>query len=317
MGLLAGCASPANPVRIQGPPKPAQIVFSQGTVDGAPVTRVSGPHYILYSTLENHETLTRIAELMEGAFEVYRSLAPDVPPTDRPMECYLFQTRAEWSQFTRAHTGEDAAIYLRVNRGGYTLGDYYVSYWIGPEGTASVAAHEGWHQYAARHLRGRLPPFLEEGIACLFEQVNWDGNLPRWNLAENPARLLALKSAVELDELYPLAQLIRMHAGQVVSRPSGQIEAFYAQSWAFARFLRDGDNGRHRKALEQMIADAGRGELYADTARSLGRGPWWNPSTAQPMLEHYLGMSLPEIDQAFTVYVHRITRDAGPVELSN
>ena len=74
------------------------------------------------------------------------------------MACYLFQTRDEWAAFTRTRTGADAAIYLQINRGGYTVRDWYVAYFIGDLGTYSVAAHEGFHQYVARHFRSRLPP---------------------------------------------------------------------------------------------------------------------------------------------------------------
>jgi len=40
------------------------------------------------------------------------------------------------------------------------------SYYIGVRSTASGAAQEGedWHQFVARNLKGRLPPFLEEGM---------------------------------------------------------------------------------------------------------------------------------------------------------
>jgi hypothetical protein len=222
------------------------------------------------------------------------------------MECYIFETRAEWAAFTTAHTGEDSGIYLRVHRGGYTVGDWFVAYWIGDTGTFSVAAHEGWHQYVARHLKGRLPPFLEEGLACLFEQVQWEGDLPRWDLSSNESRLSSLRSAIAGNHLYPLAQLVRMHAGQVVGKPGAKIEAFYGESWAFARFLYDGNGGRNRQALRRMLADAARGSLFNDSSRQLAAGPLWDPSTAKPMLEHYLGMNLPQIERAFTEYLSEI-----------
>src|SRR6185437_3471659 len=167
---------------------------------------------------------------------------PQIPVSPRPMECYFFETRAQWAAYTKAHTGDDAAIYLRVNRGGYTVGDKFVAYWIGDIGTSSVAAHEGWHQYVARHLKGRLPPFLEEGLACMFEQVQWvepGKNIParpRFDLTRNYPRLAALKASVDGDEMYPLKTLVTMHAGQVVGKRSVKIEAFYAECWAFARF---------------------------------------------------------------------------------
>ena len=71
---------------------------------------------------------------------------------------------------TARHTGMDAAIYLQITRGGYTIGDWFVSYYVGENATYSVASHEGWHQYVARNFRGRLPPFLEEGTASSDEK---------------------------------------------------------------------------------------------------------------------------------------------------
>ena len=307
LGLVAGGwgCSQQEPVS-RGPAKQSLVEFQKLSISGAEGTRVVCPHYLIYSTLSDAQTLRHVADVMEGALAQYQSLAPDIRLSDRPMECYLFDTRDQWAAFTREHTGEDSRIYLRVNRGGYTVGDWFVAYWIGEAATYSVAAHEGWHQYVARHLKGRLPPFLEEGMACLFEQVQWDGELPRWDLSANHARLASLRSAEAGQKLYPLEQLVRMHAGQVVGKPPSQIEAFYAESWAFARFLHDGSDGRNRPALRRMLTDAARGGLFADSSRSLADGPLWDPSTAKPMLEHYLGMSLPEIDREFRGYMQQL-----------
>ena len=298
--------------RVQSPVqsliKPAPAEFEDRAVDGSPGVRVVLPHYVIDSTIQDRQLLAQLGDLMEGALYAYRSLAPDVPVSTEPMRCYVFRTRAQWADFTQEHTGDDAAIYLRVNRGGYTVGDWFVAYWIGDIATFSVAAHEGWHQYVARHFKGRLPPFLEEGLACLFEQVKWEGELPRWDLAQNQARLMALRSAMDMGEMYPLGDLVRMHAGQVVGKSSGKIEAFYAESWAFARFLYDGDHGSHRAALRRMIADAARGTLYGDSSREMSRGggPLWDPATARPMLEHYLGQNLSAAEEQFRSYVQRL-----------
>jgi len=303
----AGCAQhPKSSIVSIAPPAPGTIGFQPGTVDGAPGVVVELPHYRICSTMADRTILTQIGQVMEGALGAYQSLSPNVPLRGGPMECYIFQSRSEWAAFTKAHTGEDATVYLRVNRGGYTVGDWFVAYWIGTPATFSVAAHEGWHQYVARNLEGCLPPFLEEGMACLFEQVEWVDGLPRWNLSENLPRLVALRAAADTGQLYPLAQLVRMHAGQVVGKPSGKIEAFYAQSWAFARFLLEGDGGGHRAALDRMLADAARGRLYADSSREFNRGPLWDPATARPMLEHYLQMSLPQIEDSFARYVRQV-----------
>jgi hypothetical protein len=103
-----------------------------------------------------------------------------------------------------------------------------------------------------------------------------------------------------------------MHAGQVVGKPYVKIEAFYAESWAFARFLYDAEGGRYRPALRRMLADAGRGALFADTSRQMSDGPLWDPSSAKPMLEHYLGMSLEQQEHAFRRYVNQLVSDIPP-----
>jgi hypothetical protein len=300
LAFLFGC-SPSSSTR--APASPALVDFQRLSIDGSEGTRVVSAHYRIYSTLTDAHELQRVANVLEGARAEYRQLAPEVPEVPGFMECYVFQTRQQWAEFTRQHTGADASIYLRVNRGGYTVGDWFVAYWIGDIATFSVTAHEGFHQYVARHLKGRLPPFLEEGLACLFEQVQWDGDLPRWDLSYNQSRLMSLRSAIAQDKLFPLAELVRMHAGQVVGKPGSTIEAFYGQSWAFARFFYD----RYRPALRQMLADAARGDLYGDSSRQMPDGPLWDPQTAKPMLEHYLGANLADLEKQFDHYLSDIT----------
>lgn len=303
--VLVGCAH-TDRVRPAQLNESAPAVFEPWVVEGAPGFRVSLPHYVIYSTIADHQTLVQIGQVMEGAQIAYRNLSPQVPATSRPMESFVFQTRSQWAAYTRAHTGDDAAIYLRVNRGGYTVGDKFVAYWIGDIGTFSVAAHEGWHQYCARHLKGRLPPFLEEGLACLFEQVEWVDGLPRFDVTRNRPRLLSLRAAVDQGDIYPLSQLVQMHAGQVVGLRNSKIEAFYAESWAFARFLNEADNGRYQPALRRMLLDAADGQLYFDNTVEDAGGPLWDPTSARPMLEHYLDMDLGQIEIAFARFVRQL-----------
>ncbi|HEX4795231.1 MAG TPA: hypothetical protein VH370_15655 [Humisphaera sp.] len=275
--------------------------------EGQPGRRVTTPHYVICSTIPDDQILAAVAQVMEGAFGQYRLLAPEVPMTDRPMECYLFANRTEWAAFTKDHTGEDAAVYLQINRGGYTIRDWYVAYYLGDIGTYSVAAHEGFHQYLGRHLKQRIPPFLEEGLACTFEDVTWEGKLPRWDQSINYSRMESLRHAASNGDLQPLKDLIGTHAGQIVNRSHEQIALFYAQCWAFARFVREADNGRHRAALAQMLADAASGTLVGDRSPPYDRA-LWNTRSAQPVLEHYLEEPLPAIDAEYRKFVAQIAR---------
>jgi len=265
---------------------------------GSAGRRFHTPHYTINTTVQSEEFNQRLAAVMEGAWRQYVQMSGITPPTNaRAMDCYMFATRDQWARFTRKYAGDDAAIYLKINRGGYTLADWFVAYYLGDYQTFSVAAHEGWHQFVARNFRGRIPPFLEEGIACMFESVEFERDgAPRWNWAANPHRASKLRQAIERDGLWPLDQLVQMHAGQIVDERAERIEAFYSQNWAFARFLIEGQHGRYRSGLKRLLADAATGQNHAG----------WDPTSVPPLLEHYLGAPLKQIEAEYLQFVREI-----------
>lgn len=301
--LATGCAQPSN-VSLGGSPGP--IDTQSWTFEGKAARAIRTEHYLIHTTIEDTVFLQSLAQLMENALEQYRRLTPGVPLSTKPMECYVFARRQQWADFTARHTGEDASIYLQINRGGYTVRDWFVAYFIGDVGTYAVAAHEGWHQYVARHFKSRLPPFLEEGMATMFENISWSINGPRWNMSANPNRADKLRTAIQDGSLWPLEQLCTMHAGDVVSLSGERIETFYAQNWAFAQFLFQAENGRYLPAVRRMLDDLATGAADAHTGRLRGPSDAWDPRTVKPLLEHYLGMPLPQIDAAYQAYVREI-----------
>jgi hypothetical protein len=304
---LIGCAESRRPRELDGPHSAARLRAEPWAYGERPGQKVRSQHYVLLTTIDDRDVVDALGQVMEGALAQYRKIAPHPVATSRPMECYLFQYRNEWASFTQQHTGADAPIYLQINRGGYTVGDRYVAFFIGDIQTYSVAAHEGWHQYVARHFKHRPPPFLEEGLACLFEQVKWDGKLPRWDLSSNANRIRGLRNAVESRTLLPLKKLISMHAGQVVEQTTFQVETFYAQNWAFARFLWDAEEGRYRPGLQRLLADAAAGTLYRDGVVRDPASTDWDPNSAGPLLERYIGMPLPAIERGYRAYIRKIT----------
>jgi len=305
--LVVGCASSQSTSGATGPNESVQLTEQRWGSSG---TVLKTAHFTLYTTMNDPDFNQRLAQVMEGALTQYRRLAPTAKIDPRPMDCYIFANRRQWAEFTRQRTGNDAAIYLQINRGGYTVGDFFVAYYIGESGTLAVAAHEGWHQFVARHFKDRLPPFLEEGIATTFENISWDSNLPRWNMLRNVSRSQKLRDAIEKNSLWSLPQLVSMHAGDVVGEPAEKIEAFYAQNWAFARFLTDGAGGRYRAALNRMLADAVAGTLAHSIGAPNRIDGSFNPRAVRPMLEHYLGTTLEEVDSAYQAYIRELAKNA-------
>jgi hypothetical protein len=267
-------------------------------------------HYVIYTTIEDEDTFNVLPQVMEGALAQYRKVAPGTSQSDSPMECYVFAHRLEWEAFTKANTGPDASIYLQIRRGGYAIRDKYVSYYIGRYATASVAAHEGWHQYVSRHFIGRLPPFVEEGLACMFEGIGWQNeNLPRWNLSINQVRVQALRKATESNKLWPLEKIIAMHAGEVVEENGEKVDAFYAQAWVFAKFLYESENGRFRPNLQRWLTETAKGTVFDPTRTHTRAGGPWNRSGVKPMLEHYLQLDFATIDRLYQAYLRKVAFD--------
>jgi hypothetical protein len=131
---VAGCASrPASPA--EGPAARAPVSIAPANFGKTASRRVLTAHYRIDTTIENNDLVDRLAQVMEGALGQYRKLAPDVPVAGEPLQCFVFANRNQWAQFTESETGADAKIYLRINRGGYSVRDWYVSYYIGDRET--------------------------------------------------------------------------------------------------------------------------------------------------------------------------------------
>lgn len=315
VSVLVGCA-PSRPIlgSWEGPGVIAPVNIEALAGESTRVQVLRTPNYRIYTTITDQETLDRMAQTLEGALTQYRRLVPDLPTRadPRPLEAYVFASRAEWAEFTARRTGPDARIYLQINRGGYTIGDWFAGFWIG-DGTYAMVAHEGWHQFVGRNFVGRLPPFMDEGFACMFENIRWQpsrgGEVPQWNLSQNRGRALALRNAIDDRKTFPLQDLVSMHAGDVIHMPPDRVDAFYAQNWAFARFLWEGENQKHRPAMQRMLRDLASGKNPDGTQRPGAAALGWQPKTVRPMLETYLGTNLDAIDVAYQAYVRQIAYD--------
>lgn len=308
---LAGCESSGPRLGLwDGPQLLSTTAVESWDFRGKPAKCLRSQNYNIYTTIDDEEALAILPQVMEGAMTQYRKVAPEIRGSTAPMDCYIFERRLEWEAFTKANTGADAQIYLQIRRGGYAVRDRFVAYYLGRHATASVAAHEGWHQFVARHFTGRIPPFLEEGLACMFEGIAWKyESLPRWNLSINQVRVQALRRAAEQDRLWPLEKLIATHAGEVVEAKGERVDAFYAQAWAFAKFLYESEGGRFRPALQKLLADAAAGTIYDPThTHQRADGPW-NRRGVKPMLEHYLNMDMDSLDKLYQAYIQRVAFD--------
>jgi hypothetical protein len=311
---ISGCVYRPSIGQWTGPNSPTEVQIDQWSFNEERAKVLRSAHYHIYTTIEDKDLLEFLPQLMEGAFNLYCQIAPIPSISNQPMDCFVFRSRAEWDAYTQRHTGADAKIYLQIRSGGYTIRDRYVTYNVGRVNTFSVICHEGWHQFAGRNFKGRLPPFLEEGIACLFETISWDDRLPRWNLSVNTNRAQSLRKAWDANQLWTLEQLCTTHAGDIVGEQPGKIDAFYAQCWAFARFLQESEQGRYRSALQKWINETAAGTVHDPTQTHTRLTAGWNPDAIPSMLEHYLGKKCNEIDTEYRAFTKKIAFEELPAQ---
>lgn len=307
LAMMSGCASTAH---LSGPTMQAQYRIDPWDAQHRNSKRLSSANYRIYTDIRDADVLDQLVQVMEGAHQQYQAMCPSAAGASAPLRCFLFSRREEWAAFTTRNAGTDAPVYLRINRGAYAINDWFVAFWLGDRGTFAVAAHEGWHQFVARHYAARMPPALEEGVACMFENISWTENLPRWDLRKSRARSDALLEAIDRGGLWPLQDLVRLHAGDVIKLPRERIDTFYGQTWALARFLLE-ERSPYRRDMGNYLAELASGKVYRPAGLSHLALRDWNPGLAQPQLEHYLGKSLAQIEPEYLAFCAKIAQENG------
>lgn len=273
-------------------------------------------HYRIYTTLADPLMLRQVPGFVESAYQAYCSQLPDAVDDSIVCDTYLFADRQQWEQFTRGFTGADAEVYLQIKEGAYALRGVCVAYDIGRKQTFSVLGHEGWHQFTERHFRYRLPSWLDEGVATLFETCRYEGGRFVFEPQKNLMRLGNLKEARQAGRVLRLQELIEINPGQTLDgRAGGESSAltFYAQAYALVRFLREEDYGRHLANYQKMLLGGLRGtwpiapeltRFAADRSRPLTVG--WNAVTSPILFQMYIGKDLPSIEQQYNGFCSEI-----------
>ncbi|HPD30919.1 MAG TPA: hypothetical protein PLL20_13050 [Phycisphaerae bacterium] len=260
LSLVWGCSHSAGH-------KP--IEFSQNewvSPSGNVGVQIVTEHYDLRVTSRDVLLQQYLPRFMETAFEAYSStIQPSHENTDR-MVIYLFGTRDEWAAFTRVAYPAQAEVYLHLQAGGYTdqPSATAVTHDLGRDRCLSLLAHEGFHQYVARHLKRALPAWLNEGLACQWEGFKLVEGRPVFSPKQNFLRRNSLRAALTgKDTFIPLPKLLAMDAGEAVVHTGQVVQSYYAQVWALVLFLQHGANGEHAKAFRELLADAGTDRLDA------------------------------------------------------
>jgi hypothetical protein len=278
--------------------------------------KLTTPHYEIFTTLLDKEILCRIPAFMESAYDSYNAQLTEPTETLTKFRIYLFADRAQWEDFTRSFGGEQAQTYCAIKAGAYCHNGTCVAYDIGPKRTFSVLAHEGWHQFNGRHFKFRLPSWLDEGVAMLFEEYRAEGGKFFFELTRNEYRLNALGKTLLQNGTIPLKELIVMNPGDVLaSDQTEDVMAFYSQSYALVRFLREAGQWRHIGIYQRLLADSFSGNWPLDEAskkmaadRNVPRTILWNHIVGLSLFQEYVGYDIEQIEKEYLDFCIKITQ---------
>lgn len=289
-------------------------VWPGSPVAGVPGLKLTTEHYEIFTTLLDPLILSQMPAFMESAYQGYNSqLAEPVEVTSR-FTIYLFAERTQWVAFTKDFAGALASVYCRIKAGAYYLNGSCVAYNIGRERTFSAVAHEGWHQFNGRCFRYRLPSWLDEGTAMLFEIHIQRQGLFYFEPAQNLYRLVSLKKTLADNKMMPLKELIAMNPGEVLDENSDtRLMAFYGQAYALVRFLKEDGYGRWQADYNRLLSDGLKGswnlpKMAAITAenRNIPLTVGWNRAVGTYLFAEYISGDIENIEKDYTAFCRKI-----------
>ncbi|OHB65069.1 MAG: hypothetical protein A2Y77_11845 [Planctomycetes bacterium RBG_13_62_9] len=290
-----------------------------------PGLKLTTDHYEIFSTILEPLMLRMVPGFIEAAYRGYNDQLPQPIETATRFSIYLFADRQQWEDFTYTFAGDQAPLFCKIKTGAYYLNGACVVYDIGPKRTLSAIGHEAWHQFNSRHFKYRLPSWLDEGVAMLFETSVCEGGLFRFDPAGNIQRLGALKDALGKAEHIPLKELVATSPGEVLATDQTQaVMAFYSQSYALVRFLREASYGKRLSSYRKLLSDGLLGRWPLDESagitaedRNLPRTVVWNRQVGPQLFEHYIGADLDRLEQEYLVFCRRIVHDLAAARIDD
>jgi hypothetical protein len=279
-----------------------------------PGLKLTTAHYEIFTTLLEPLMLSQTPGFMESAYRGYNSQLPEPISTTTKFTIYLFAERKQWEDFTKIFTGPRAPMYLKIKAGAYYLNGACVAYNIGRERTFSVLGHEGWHQFNKKHFKFRLPSWLDEGVAMLFEASRYDQGLFYFESGKNMYRLGALKKTLIKDKIIPLKELIATNPGEVLATDETEaITAFYGQSYALVRFLREEGYGKRLANYHHLLLGGLRGDWPLGKAskriaadRNIPLTARWNRAVSPLLFKQYISNDFDQIEEEYLAFCRKI-----------
>jgi hypothetical protein len=119
-----------------------------------------------------------------------------------------------------------------------------------------VVQHEGWHQFMDMAIGGRMPIWINEGMAEYFSDGIWTGD-ELVTGAVDADRRKAVVQLIRAKKMMPIEQMMKLTGEEWSAQ---QANRNYLQAWSMIYFLVHAEDGEYSKALGKCIKAISRGK---------------------------------------------------------
>ncbi|MFH0946754.1 MAG: hypothetical protein V2A76_16285, partial [Planctomycetota bacterium] len=215
------------------------------TVPEVDVVRETRGAHVLIRTIGNPEQADALVPLMEAAWEQLVLFTGQEP--EQSLGLFLFPDADAYRKYC-----DGSGHGVRRMAAGFANAAEGFAVTFEQSSLEMIAIHESAHLFHYFAFRSSMPSWYDEGFATTFggqDTYQWEGGRLEVDLPMARHRIGQLLDPAE--NLLPLAELLTGDATVYTNRMDGSAERFYAQSWAFYRFLR---TTRERR-LQQRFAE--------------------------------------------------------------
>ncbi|UCC29688.1 MAG: DUF1570 domain-containing protein [Phycisphaerales bacterium] len=298
---VVGCATNGTPQRIE-------VWTGAWSEEGLTGRRFVTEHFEIVTTLRDAEFEAALPRFLEAAYKRYAGTIAPPEDVESKLTTYVFNTRSEWVRFARRRFPARYEVYSRIRSGGFTESHASVLFYVSRGTTLATLAHEGWHQYVGSRFDAPIPAWLDEGLACYHEAVEFAGAVPRFTPQRNTLRINSLREAVQTGTDMSLREIIDTNAGRIIMQHhSGITQLYYAQAWALVTFLRHGAGGRFAAAFDRMLDDIADGTLSVRvSAAGLGAAGGSDLTFGEAVFRAYFDQRPEELSEQYYDHLVRV-----------
>ncbi|MEA2736441.1 MAG: hypothetical protein QOE14_2892 [Humisphaera sp.] len=221
-------------------------------------------HYRIHTDLDK-KFAEELGRRMDAMYDDYtRRLADFNPAGDAKFEVYLFKRRTDYLGFTKNKVPNTGGVFMPARN---TLAAFLEGQ--GRDALRRTLQHEAFHQFAHSAINPDLPPWLNEGLATVFEEGIFLGK--SFALGQvPPRRVRQLHDDLDHGRLIPFREMMTMSLDDWSGALNGagtRGATQYNQAWAMCHFLifaqKNGDTLYRRRFLE-LLARIHKGEDAMD-----------------------------------------------------